>query len=100
MGDGVKKRGRPSHKKIEQANLLHQQRVQVEQAMDFEFTPYGNQVREQAPEARKEILTMRTKNLYLQADPAMRAMYDRRIGVRDLQSWLRNNPKNVSAQIL
>ena len=37
----------------------------------------------------KQIEVMRAKNLYLKEDPAMVTMYERRIGIRDLQSWLR-----------
>lgn len=43
----------------------------------------------------KEIFTLAQKNLYLQADPAFNAMYERKIGVKDLQVWLRSNPKEI-----
>mmetsp|Transcript_8220 Transcript_8220/g.11385 ORF Transcript_8220/g.11385 Transcript_8220/m.11385 type:complete len:91 (+) Transcript_8220:1168-1440(+) len=44
-------------------------------------------------DAPKQILTMRTKNIYLQNDPALVSMYERKIGTRELLYWLRSNPK-------
>ena len=48
---------------------------------------------------RKQIMTMRSKNLYLKEDPALVAMYERRISVRDLQFWLRKHPSQLSERL-
>ena len=47
----------------------------------------------------KELLTMTSRNYYL-SDPALVSMYERKIGVRELQTWLRNSPQQLPAKII
>lgn len=85
LAGDVKKRGR--HRSTEAI-----QRQQVEDALYNQHAMTRPAIATQT----KEIMTMRTKNLYLKEDPAMNAMYDRRISVRDLQFWLRKHPSQIS----
>lgn len=44
-------------------------------------------------------MTLRSKNVYLKEDPALQCMYERKITIRDLQFWLRRNPKQIPAKL-
>ena len=50
------------------------------------------QLPDQDPGKIKELLTMNSRNYYM-GDPALLSMYERKIGMRELQTWLRNGPR-------
>ena len=51
------------------------------------------------PPKIKELLTMNSRNYYM-SDPALVSMYERKIGMRELQAWLRNGPRQLPAGIV
>ena len=57
------------------------------------------QLPDQDPGKMKELLTMNSRNYYL-SDPALASMYERKIGMREVQAWLRNGPKQLPAGIV
>ena len=53
----------------------------------------------QDPCAIKELLTMNSRNYYLN-DPALVSMYERKIGMRELQTWLRKGPRQIPERLV